>query len=317
MLDDDIKVSQGYYNLVGKYYSTYETVFKKNEYMSWYYDNVVHPTGVYFKRKEVEIGLQDDTFYFYDDVTVTPDNVTDGSVKYTSSDESVVTVKDKQVLSIEVHKVGSAIITVTTNDGNYQDTLKINVVEGHGKDGFYLENGSKEPNIGDTFSIGELKYEIIKKGEVCVKNAADDVTDVDIPKYVSYKGYSYKVTSIEESAFERCYSLASVTIPNSVTSIGKYAFRSCKSLTSITIPNSVTSIGSGAFEYCASLTNITIPNSVRSIGEFAFCYCTSLTSITIPNSVTSIGGHAFCNCTSLTSITIPNSVTSIGGSSIL
>lgn len=29
MLDDDIKVSQGYYNLVGKYYSTYETVFKK------------------------------------------------------------------------------------------------------------------------------------------------------------------------------------------------------------------------------------------------------------------------------------------------
>ena len=243
MLDDDIKVSQGYYNLVGKYYNTYETVFKKNEYMSWYYDNVVHPTGVYFKRKEVEIGLQDDTFYFYDDVTVTPDNVTDGSVKYTSSDESVVTVKDKQVLSIEVHKVGSAIITVTTNDGNYQDTLKINVVEGHGKDGFYLENDSKEPNIGDIFSIGELKYEIIKKGEVCVKNAASDVTDVDIPKYVSYKGYSYKVTSIESQAFKKCESLTNITIPDSVTSIEDSAFEGCTSLTNITIPDSVTSIG--------------------------------------------------------------------------
>ena len=312
MLDDDIKVSQGYYNLVGKYYSTYETVFKKNEYMSWYYDNVVHPTGVYFKRKEVEIGLQDDTFYFYDDVTVTPDNVTDGSVKYTSSDESVVTVKDKQVLSIEVHKVGSAIITVTTNDGNYQDTLKINVVEGHGKDGFYLENGSKEPNIGDTFSIGELKYEIIKKGEVYVKNAADDVTDVNIPKYVSYKGYSYKVTSIEESAFKRCYSLASVTIPNSVTSIGDWAFYDCTSLTSITIPNSVTSIGYCAFCDCTSLTNITIPNGVTSIGVQTFGYCRSLTNITIPGSVTSIGAGAFGYCTSLTNITIPDSVTSIG-----
>ena len=312
MLDDDIKVSQGYYNLVGKYYSTYETVFKKNEYMSWYYDNVVHPTGVYFKRKEVEIGLQDDTFYFYDDVTVTPDNVTDGSVKYTSSDESVVTVKDKQVLSIEVHKVGSAIITVTTNDGNYQDTLKINVVEGHGKDGFYLENGSKEPNIGDTFSIGELKYEIIKKGEVYVKNAADDVTDVNIPKYVSYKGYSYKVTSIEESAFKRCYSLASVTIPNSVTSIGDWAFYDCTSLTSITIPNSVTSIGDWAFYDCTSLTNITIPNSVTSIGDEAFRDCTSLTNITIPNSVTSIGGYAFNSCKNLKDITIPGNVTSIG-----
>ena len=284
MLDDDIKVSQGYYNLVGKYYSTYETVFKKNEYMSWYYDNVVHPTGVYFKRKEVEIGLQDDTFYFYDDVTVTPDNVTDGSVKYTSSDESVVTVKDKQVLSIEVHKVGSAIITVTTNDGNCQDTLKINVVEGHGKDGFYLENGSKEPNIGDTFSIGELKYEIIKKGEVCVKNAASDVTDVDIQKYVSYKGYSYKVTSIGYEAFEWC-----------------------KSLTNITIPNSVTSIGDGAFEECESLTNITIPNSVTSIEGYAFYSCENLKDITIPGNVTSIGNKAFSNCNSLVANVYKNS----------
>ena len=317
MLDDDIKVSQGYYNLVGKYYSTYETVFKKNEHMSWYYDNVVHPTGVYFKRKEVEIGLQDDTFYFYDDVTVTPDNVTDGSVKYTSSDESVVTVKDKQVLSIEVHKVGSAIITVTTNDGNYQDTLKINVVEGHGKDGFYLENGSKEPNIGDIFSIGELEYKIIKKGEVCVKNAADDVTDVDIPKYVSYKGYSYKVTSIGWSAFSYCQSLTNITIPDGVTSIGDSAFDYCKSLTSITIPNSVTNIGEFAFSYCQSLTNITIPNSVTNIGEFAFGGCRSLTNITIPNSVTSIGDSAFSYCQSLTNITIPGSVTSIGDSAFL
>ena len=312
MLDDDIKVSQGYYNLVGKYYSTYETVFKKNEHMSWYYDNVVHPTGVYFKRKEVEIGLQDDTFYFYDDVTVTPDNVTDGSVKYTSSDESVVTVKDKQVLSIEVHKVGSAIITVTTNDGNYQDTLKINVVEGHGKDGFYLENGSKEPNIGDIFSIGELEYKIIKKGEVCVKNAADDVTDVDIPKYVSYKGYSYKVTSIGWSAFSYCQSLTNITIPDGVTSIGDSAFDYCKSLTSITIPNSVTNIGEFAFGGCRSLTNITIPNSVTSIGDGVFCDCTSLINITIPDSVTSIESQAFDGCKSLTNITIPNSVTSIG-----
>ena len=313
MLDDDIKVSQGYYNLVGKYYSTYETVFKKNEYMSWYYDNVVHPTGVYFKRKEVEIGLQDDTFYFYDDVTVTPDNVTDGSVKYTSSDESVVTVKDKQVLSIEVHKVGSAIITVTTNDGNCQDTLKINVVEGHGKDGFYLENDSKEPNIGDIFSIGELEYEIIKKGEVCVYSHKRDVTDVDIPKYVSYKGYSYKVTSIEESTFSKCYSLASITIPNSVTSIGRWAFSECYRLASITIPNSVTSIGDNAFYNCTSFTNITIPDSVTSIESNVFESCESLTSITIPNGVTSIGWGAFGHCKSLTNITIPDSVTSIEG----
>ena len=191
MLDSDISISQGYYNLVGKYYNTYEKVLKENQYMDWYYDNIVHPTGVHFQRKEVEIGLQDDTAFFYENVTVTPDGVTDGSVKYTSSDESVVTVKDKQVLAIEVHKVGTAIITVTTNDGNYQDTLKINVVEGHGKDGFYLEDGKiGELAVGDKFSVGELKYEVTKKGEVAVCGYRRGATIIEIPKYLSYKGYS-------------------------------------------------------------------------------------------------------------------------------
>ena len=354
MLDNDISISQGYYNLVGKYYNTYEKILNENQYMSWYYDNVVHPTGVHFKRKEVEIGLQDDTAFFYENVTVTPDGVTDGSVKYTSSDESVVTVKDKQVLAIEVHKVGSAIITVTTNDGNYQDTLKINVVEGHGKDGFYLEDGKvEELNIGDRFSVDELTYEVTKKGEVEVHDCNAYVTDIDVLKYVSYKGYSYKVTSIGSSAFYRCYYLASITIPSSVTSIhiggsDNNSFYECNNLISInvnednlhfssvdgvlynkektklllcpeakksvSIPNTVKEIDEYAFDGCKNIKNIQLPNSVTSIGNSAFHNCRSLTSITIPNSVTSIGFGAFSYCTSLTDITIPDSVTSIGNS---
>jgi hypothetical protein len=166
---------------------------------------------------------------------------------------------------------------------------------------------------------------------------------VTIPSTIN----GYPVTSIGDYAFYDCYSLTSVTIPNSVTSIGGYAFESCFSLTSVTIPNSVTSIGAGTFAYCSSLTNITvnagnpnysslagilfnqnqtvliqcpggiwgsciIPNSVTSIGGYAFVYCTSLTNITIPNSVTNIGAEAFCDCIRLTSVTIPNSVISIG-----
>jgi BspA type Leucine rich repeat region (6 copies)/Domain of unknown function (DUF6383) len=109
---------------------------------------------------------------------------------------------------------------------------------------------------------------------------------------------------IPAGAFNSCYRLTSVTIPNYVTSIGDYAYRSCSGLTGITIPNSVTSIGDYAFSYCYGLTSsLTIPNSVKSIGDYAFEHCFkfdftgSITdNITIGNSVTTIGNHAFDDC---------------------
>lgn len=42
------------------------------------------------------------------------------------------------------------------------------------------------------------------------------------------------MTSIGGGAFDSCYDLTSVTIPNSVTSIGELAFKDCSGLTSVT-----------------------------------------------------------------------------------
>ena len=170
-----------------------------------------------------------------------------------------------------------------------------------------------ELNVGDRIKIGSLTYKVTASSELEVDDCDTSAVSVNIPKFVSYKGYSYKVKSIGYQAFINCTRLISITIPNSVTSIGEAAFGHCYSLTSITIPDSVTSIGDWAFEYCTNLTSITIPNSVTKIENLAFYKCTNLTSITIPDSVTSIGYEAFGNCISLTGgITIPNSVTSIG-----
>ena len=171
------------------------------------------------------------------------------------------------------------------------------------------------PMLAVEVEIDGINYELVikvKQATVIAKSSGKYSGEVVIPESVEHEGTAYSVTSIGDEAFEDCYGLISVTIPNSVTSIGGAAFNGCYGLTSVTIPNSVTSIGEGAFYDCSGLTSVTIGNSVTSIGDYAFSRCSRLTSVTIPNSVTSIGAYAFDGCSALTSVTIGNSVTSIG-----
>ena len=148
----------------------------------------------------------------------------------------------------------------------------------------------------------------VSNGEVTITDCDMEILgDIVIPDTLG----GYPVTSIGERAFCDCYSLESVTIPNSVTSIGSYAFSNCD-LTSVVIPDSVTSIGDWAFYHCGNLTSVIIGDSVTSIGNCAFFDCSGLTSVIIGDSVTSIGYSAFSYCYDLTSVVIPDSVTSIG-----
>jgi hypothetical protein len=70
------------------------------------------------------------------------------------------------------------------------------------------------------------------------------------------------VTTIGSSAFDfSLISYVTFTPTSTLTTIGNFAFNSCFSLTSIIIPDSVTSIGNNAFQFCSSLTTVTISSA--------------------------------------------------------
>ena len=195
----------------------------------------------------------------------------------------------------------------------------------------------------DTNGDGELSYAeaaaVTDLGEVFRFNST--ITSFDELQYFT------GLNSIGNYAFQDCYALTSIEIPNTVSYIGLCAISWCYNLGSIEIPNTVSFIEGHAFDGCYSLTSIHIPNTVSYIGEAAFSWCPNLEQITvglgntmydsrescnaiietgsntlvmgckntvIPNSVISIGNSAFHGCENLTSIEIPNSVITIGNS---
>lgn len=164
--------------------------------------------------------------------------------------------------------------------------------------------------------IDGLWYEIVSKTKeakvIQYKNNLKYGGNIVIPETIEYDGTNYIITGIGKFAFAYCYTLSSISIPNSLINIGEFAFEGCISLSTITIPNGVTNIGDYAFEGCTSLTSIIIPSSITDIRDYVFNGCKALSFVTIPNSITRIGKYAFGGCESLNSIIIPNSVTIFG-----
>ena len=163
---------------------------------------------------------------------------------------------------------------------------------------------------------------------------------LSLPDSITHVGLTYRITSIEQSAFQGCSALTSITIPSGVTSIAQSAFQGCSALTSITIPSGVTSIDQSAFQGCSALESIvwnaknyqdfwgeeqtpfyelrdqiksfTFGDSVKHIPA-RLCAGYSVTNIVVPYNVTSIGDEAFCHNPFLKSVTLSNNLERISG----
>ena len=74
--------------------------------------------------------------------------------------------------------------------------------------------------------IDGIRYRLDEdnKTAAVIKKENSYYGDIIIPEAVVFNERTYCVTSIEYSAFEKCSSLTSIVIPDSVTTIGERAF---------------------------------------------------------------------------------------------
>ncbi len=100
-----------------------------------------------------------------------------------------------------------------------------------------------------------LTFEVTSDGFATVTDCSSDVYGaVVIPQEIEVDGETYTVKYIGEKAFDSCYGVSEIHIPEGVTAVKNYAFRDCVALTDVYVPESLAMCRYDAFNGCGNLT---------------------------------------------------------------
>ncbi len=135
--------------------------------------------------------------------------------------------------------------------------------------------------------------------------------DLFIDDSVSFRGHTFYITEIADSAFCECRNLSNLKLPACLTTLRSFAFYNCRGLHNVHLPPSVCKIMNDAFHNSRSLNHVSWPSAATEVPRACFLACHELKSITLPEGVTIIRQDAFCDCPLLTDVDLPSSLTVI------
>ena len=193
-----------------------------------------------------------------------------------------------------------------------------------------------EPSVNTDPEAENYDYEVNSDGFITIKKYKKNEEYVIIPSNIEGR----QVSEIDRGAFENCYSIKKVTLPQSVTKIWANAFMNCTSLDEIVMSDNISVLSFGAFEntgwynsqsngiltlesvsgkkyiVCTKgllpeNTNLEIENDVTLIAEDAFSGQTGIVEAKIPKTVKVFGSHAFNDCNKLKKVVINAPITAI------
>lgn len=207
--------------------------------------------------------------------SVTPEDATNKTLVYTSSDDTIASVKEDGTVS--GLKLGTADITVKAMDTGKEKTVKVTVKEAE-KEPANPTNPAK-PSQPTTKKENPTVATVKKGTKLTVGTNIFVVTNVKA-KTVSYKGTKkkkaakitipatvksgnqvYKVTAIADNAFKNNKRIKTVVVGKNVRTIGKKAFYGCKNLKKITVQSSIIKkVGAKAFKGINKKAVIKVPS---------------------------------------------------------
>lgn len=197
--------------------------------------------------------------------SITPEDATNKTLVYTSSDDTIASVKEDGTVS--GLKLGTADITVKAMDTGKEKTVKVTVKKVEKEPANpakpsqpttkTVKKGTKLIVGTNTFVVTNVKVKTVSYKATKNKKAAK----ITIPATVKSGKQVYKVTTIADNAFKNNKKIKTVVVGKNVRTIGKKAFYGCKNLKKITVQSSIIKkIGAKAFKGINKKAVIKVPS---------------------------------------------------------